>query len=497
MKSVFFLFLLFATQSFAQPKQIIKISSQVSENELKENLYYLASDKMEGRMFASHGDTLASEFVADWFKKNNLLPTTKNSNPYFQTIVATKRSLISSEFTVNQLPVSDQEGWINIVPDSLQHHNIPIVFVGYGNVDEEYNDLANVDVKGKAVLIVGNYGSRILNNFVLKARRNVVKLFEELGKRGAAIEIVYRYDYATWHPRWTANETFPTYDNKMLPQNRFPYFIINQKIVNKLLEQNNVTINQLEDSIHNTGRPQSFELKARCGLTSNISTEIVKGPNVLGIVQGTDPAAGHIIVCAHHDHDGKGKNGIYYGAVDNASGTVAIMEIAALLNAAAKKGYKPKRTIVIASFTGEERGLLGAQYYVDNPLLPLSETKAVYNLDMLGRVDTIHSGKLADSLNYVYTLVKDSVNFGLQRALEKANASTQFMLDNRFNDNLRFLNFSDQLPFHRIGIPVIRTMCGYPKEYHQITDTPDKINYPLLKRQTQLAFLTVWNLAND
>ncbi|MEO6289783.1 MAG: M28 family peptidase, partial [Ginsengibacter sp.] len=230
-------------------------------------------------------------------------------------------------------------------------------------------------------------------------------------------------------------------------------------------------------------------------------TENVYAPNVIGVINGTDKKAGCVIVSAHHDHEGKQGKNIYYGAVDNASGTVAIVEMAALMDKCIKAGYRPKRTIIFASFTGEERGLLGSYYFSEHPLYRMSETYAILNIDMMGRVDSFYSGKRADS-NYVYILVKDSLNRGLRKAIYTANESTaiSLKLDTYYEhpeNAQRRITGSDQYPFYLKGVPFIRIDCGFTKDYHKPTDTPDKINYDLLKKQTQLAFNTLWNISND
>lgn len=496
MRVLLFFALLITANCFAQPRQIVKISKNVSLDRIKENLYYLASDKMEGRMFASHGDTLASVYIADWFKKYNIKPAYENGNSYFQTVIAQKKNLVSSELKINGISFPEYDGWFDVLNDHLSLSNLPVVFVGYGVTDSSYNDFENIDVRGKAVLIIRNFGGRLSTK--LTAKQNRLKISDKLRKNGAAAMLYYQYDFKELAKKANEIDKFPTYENLLYYPSNLPFYALSGDIVNSLLALNNVTITQLEDRINNTNRPQSFDLKSTISINTKIEMEEVKAPNVIGIIEGTDPTAGHIILSAHHDHNGKGRESIYYGAVDNASGTVVIMEIAALMKKAIQKGYRPKRTIVFASFTGEERGLLGSQYYADNPLYPLDKTRAIYNIDMLGRVDTIHAGKIADS-NYVYTLIRDSLNVGLLDAVTKANESVKLRLDDRFNDTkgITFLYSSDHAPFYKKGVPFIRTMCGMTKDYHQPTDTPDKINYPLLTKQTQLVFLTIWNMANN
>ena len=163
-------------------------------------------------------------------------------------------------------------------------------------------------------------------------------------------------------------------------------------------------------------------------------------------------------------------------------------------------GVKPRRTIRIALWSGEEEGLLGSLYFSRHPVFPINQTFAVLNIDMLGRVDTFYSGRRPDS-NYAYILVKDSLGRGLRDDVYKANdASVHLILDKHYEDPQfaqRRIRGSDQYPFYLKGVPFVRIDCGFTKDYHQPTDTPDKVDYALLTRQVKLVFLTLWNMANE
>ncbi len=251
--------------------------------------------------------------------------------------------------------------------------------------------------------------------------------------------------------------------------------------------------------MNKTLQPQSMAINNTVSINLNIETKKEAAPNVIGIIKGTDTGA--VILSAHHDHDGKIGNTIYPGAVDNASGTVAIMEVARLMNEAVKKGHRPKRSIVFASFTGEEIGLVGSSYLAEHPVFPLDKTHAILNIDMMGSVDTFYSGRRADSM-YGYILVQDTLNRELRKALFDAHEATgkELKLDPYYEQPqfmMRRLTGSDQYPFFIKGVPFIRIDCGFSKDYHRPTDSPDKINYELLQKQVKLAFLTTWNLANN
>ncbi|MEO6868953.1 MAG: M28 family peptidase, partial [Ginsengibacter sp.] len=296
----------------------------------------------------------------------------------------------------------------------------------------------------------------------------------------------------------------PKYENILFtPKSmvKIPSILLSGEMGDSLLMKDGQTIKTLQSDFFKSRGNKFFYSKSTVSLNFSPYTEEVKAPNVIGVINGTDKNADCVIVSAHHDHEGKQGKKIYYGAVDNASGTTAIIEMAALMNKCIKAGYRPKRTIIFASFTGEERGLLGSMYYSEHPLYPISKTYAVLNIDMMGRVDTFYSGKRADS-NYAYILVKDSLNRGLRKAVYDANESgaVHLKLDTYYEQPehaQRRITGSDQYPFYLKGVPFIRIDCGFAKDYHKPTDTPDKINYDLLKKQTQLAFLTLWNITNN
>ena len=162
---------------------------------------------------------------------------------------------------------------------------------------------------------------------------------------------------------------------------------------NELLAPSDKTIKSLVQDISTTLRPQSFTINTTIGCHIQIDITEEKAPNVIGVIYGTDCSAECIILSAHHDHHEKKGKIIYYDGVGNASGTVAMLKIATLMNKAVVKGFRPKRTIIFASYTGEEKGLLGSYHFAANPLFPMEKIRAVSNIDMMGRVDTFHNGK--------------------------------------------------------------------------------------------------------
>ena len=499
------LLMLISTLCFGQKKQIQNIASKVSIERLKKNLYYLASEQLEGRVMGSRGDTLASDYVVNCFKENHLVAPYKNGTSYFQTVNAYKKNLLQSEFIIGNKKFENWNGWTfgMRTTETVQSDNIPVVFAGYGIENKLYNDFTNIDVKGKAVLLLTGQPQDSTGTYLLSGTKQaaVISSYQNvLREKGAVLILLYNNKF-TADTLLQRKSSFQTvYKNPFIQNNSLPVIMLSEERVNELLTSSNKTIKSLVQNISKTLHPQSFTLNTTIGYHIKIEITEEKAPNVIGVINGTDSSAGCIILSAHHDHVGRDGNDIYYGAVDNASGTVAIMEIATLMNRALEKGLRPKRTIIFASYTGEEKGLLGSYHLAANPLYPIEKTRAVLNIDMMGRVDTFYSGKRADS-NYAYILVVDSLNRGLRNALFTANEKLgKLKLDTYYEQPhfmQRRLMGSDQYPFYLKGVPFIRIDCGFSKDYHQPTDTPDKINYELLSNQIKLAFLTTWNIAND
>jgi len=220
--------------------------------------------------------------------------------------------------------------------------------------------------------------------------------------------------------------------------------------------------------------------------------------NVISYIKGSEKPNEVIIISAHHDHEGIDENGeIYNGADDNGSGTVALLEMAQAFKKAQLEGHGPKRSILFLHLTAEEIGLQGSRYYTQNPAFLLKNTVANLNIDMVGRIDKSHK----DTPNYIYLIGSDRLSTELHYISEVVN-DTFFNIKleykyNEENDRNRYYYRSDHYNFAKHNIPVIFYFNGEHEDYHQTTDTADKINYPLLEKRTRLIFATAWQLANQ
>ena len=223
----------------------------------------------------------------------------------------------------------------------------------------------------------------------------------------------------------------------------------------------------------------------------------VKTENVAAIIEGSTYPNEYIVLTAHLDHVGIENGEIFNGADDDGSGSMALLEIAEAFKLAELDGNRPKRSIVILHVSAEEKGLLGSKYYTDNPLYPLDETITNLNVDMIGRTDPTRN---SNNDEYIYLIGSDRLSTMLHETSEEVNYKTvNLELDYRFNawdDPNRFYERSDHWHFAKNNIPVIFYFSGTHEDYHQPTDTAEKIRYDLLTKRTRLIFHTAWEIAN-
>ncbi|MBS1934396.1 MAG: M28 family peptidase [Bacteroidetes bacterium] len=247
------------------------------------------------------------------------------------------------------------------------------------------------------------------------------------------------------------------------------------------------------------GNAQPKTYAANIMLQLNKTTMNLQSSDVLGFLEGTDLKDQIVVISAHYDHLGKHGDVIYYGADDDGSGTVGILEIAEAFAKAKAAGKGPRRSILFLANSGEEKGLWGSEYYSDHPAYNLDKTTVDLNIDMIGRIDD--SRKKGDSTNYVYVIGDDKLSSDLKPISESVNKKyTKLELDYKYNDPKdpeRIYYRSDHYNFARKGVPIIFYYDGMlDRDYHQPTDTPDKITYDLMAKRAKLVFYTAWEMAN-
>lgn len=378
--------------------------AKISAADLSRRIERLASDEFEGRAPGTPGGIAASQYIADEMEAAGLIPMGQNGT-YFQSVELTNATVeptssltISKEDTV--LVEADQSSnmvyWTKKLAASQTVEDSDLVFVGYGTVAPEFgwNDYAGLDVEGKTVvMLVNDPGFATKDDALFKGNAMTyygrwTYKFEEAGRQGAKAAIIIHdtepasYGWNVVSGSWagaqydlvrpdggasrTAIEGWVHLDNaKAL----FSAAGLDFEALKKQAESKDFKATPM----------QGLKLNA----TLNQTVETVKSRNVAGGIIGTETPDEYVLYMAHWDHLGKkpdidGDN-IYNGAVDNATGTAAIIEI----GEAFKEAGAPKRSAIFVAVTAEESGLLGSAYYAEDPLVPLEKTVSGINIDAM------------------------------------------------------------------------------------------------------------------
>ncbi len=256
--------------------------------------------------------------------------------------------------------------------------------------------------------------------------------------------------------------------------------------------------------LQSAGTPQPTNVML--SVASERETVQVQTENVVAVVPGSDLASEFVIVSAHLDHIGvdatptEGEDAIFNGADDDGTGTVALLEIAEAFRQASLDGHGPRRSVLFLHVTGEEKGLLGSEYFADRePLVPLASIAADLNIDMIGRHDPTYDGAASP---YVYILGAELISTELDAINARVNTETGLGIDlsKRFNsadDPNQFFRRSDHWNFGKHGIPFIFYFTGTHEDYHGVGDEPSKIDYDRQASIARLVFGTAWQVANQ
>ncbi len=506
--TLIFLFVLTATV-FAQKKEL----QSITENELKAHLQFIASDYMQGRDFGTKIPGL--EITADYLKNQciemGLKPGFKNfEQPFTMNSVKTQ----SGSTFIKLKNIAGKEIFksteIYTFPGSVENDtiNAKIVFAGYGFVNETtgYNDYGGLDMKDKIVMIMTRNREIAsdatnkdenttlemakLGRIIISGAKAIVLVSDPLNPDRSWFEMVK--DYASQGTYFLEGS-----DAMEIPGN---IILATSEIADAILKETGKSLKEIQQEINNSGKPNSFELE---NMTAEIQVtkklESVFGENIIAIIEGSDPVLKNecVVLTAHFDHVGITRNGeINNGADDNGSGTVALLEVAEAFSQMKKK---PRRSIVFAWVTAEEKGLIGSEYYCKNPVFPLTKTVANINLDMVGRSAEKELAKVENSErslagpNGVYIITGD-ISSELTNISNKICDDLNLVPSDALSED--FMNGSDHFNFHKNGVPVIGVTTGLHEDYHSPADDFDKIDYLKMKRLAGFTFLVAYEIAN-
>ncbi|MCE6988705.1 M28 family peptidase [Dyadobacter sp. CY323] len=510
------LLLFLAVSAFAQD-DAAKYGGSISPADLKKHLVIIAADSLEGRDTGSPGQKKAAEYVSKYFKEYGLQPaaTEKDgSKSFLQKYNLYKRSW--GEVYVkagNKTYEFNKDFYLNGLLTIPEEITSSVVTAGYGIEDKEYSDYANLDLKGKSVLIYegepkaadGKYwlsGSQEKTKWSATVGwQTKVKLAHEKGAKYVFIvtdktgedrdkEIRQR---AVMSRRFNAPTLKPVQEN---PQN-IAAFVISPEIAAQILNTSAQKLLKSKSEIDKSGKPSSKKINGEVSLKAQRVSETIETENVAAFMEGSDKKEEVLVISAHLDHIGISPNGeINNGADDDGSGTVSLLEIAEAFSKAKADGKGPRRSILFLNVTGEEKGLFGSEFYSENPLYPLKNTIANLNIDMIGRVDEAHK----NDHKYVYLIGSDKLSSKLHEISEEANKKyINYKLDYTFNDPKdpnRFYYRSDHYNFAKVGIPVIFYFTGVHEDYHRPGDDVEKILFDKQSEIVKLVFYTAWDLVN-
>jgi hypothetical protein len=498
---------------FRERQKLEAIGEGINAADLKILLDSLCSETFKGRETGEVGQVLAGNYIAQQFADLGL-PKKGDNNTYFQTIQLRNQSWEDLGLKVNGNELKNKVDYFVFPTSSPDVPKLMVknaIFIGYGIEEGNYNDYKGVSVKGKTVVFyngepMGNNGFSLITGNTNRSKwamdwKRKVQLAKEKG--AVAVFIIEpkiedtvkknRKNLSTWG--WTpfAVETIET-----TPSSDLPCVFISPTTFKAMIGKKAAKVEKSFGALQAglTFTPVKFKTKTELRLNKEIN--LLKGNNVIGYIEGSDPEMKKdiIFITAHYDHLGLHDSTIYYGADDNASGTAGVIEIARAFAEAKKAGMGPKRTVVCMLVSGEEKGLLGSQFYTEFPLFPLEQTILNINIDMIGRIDKEHKG----DGNYVYVIGGARTSIELDSITKAMNDKyTNLKLDytyNAPNEPNHYFERSDHYNFVMKGVPATFFFNGVHEDYHKPTDTKEKIDFDACAKRAQLAFYTVWEIAN-
>jgi hypothetical protein len=513
-----------------------KAAESITQEQLKDYLYFIASDEMEGRNTPSRGLDLTAKFIAMNLSRWGVKPA-GDGGTYFQKITLRRDSIDRAnafmEIGAQRFPYGEE--FFKMRGSTNGTLNAPLVFVGEGWLVKSKNidAYANVDVRGK-IAVVQLQGAPsdpsliVLPKGVTRAELKPETKGTEWAdpvtyaqqKGAAGVIVVASPELQSF---WGQLKQFLSGGGAMRVEGLsdepktsvapLPVFLVSQTIGGALYE------GEASNPLKSAAVP-SFEMSAakKFGVAAQSKSEVLTTQNVVAIIEGSDPVLKNemVAVGAHYDHVGMnpnvpGDDKIFNGADDDGSGTTAVLSIAEAL---AKAPKKPKRSILFVWHAGEEKGLWGSEYFVKFPTVDLKNVIAQLNIDMIGRSKKPGYQASCDinprpgqkpcnaeltGENEVYVIGSEMMSSELGSITKGVNDSFLKMTYNyKYDDpkdENRFFFRSDHFHYATKGIPIAFWFSGTHEDYHGVGDSPDKIDYAKMEKITRTIFLTLWELA--
>jgi|GEM_PF-202787 len=505
--ALFFLLNIFC-YSHAQHNDVFVHSSKTR---VAKDVYTLASDSMRGRQFPDEGREKAALYIARQFQEAGLKGINKGKERYFQKIPATKidlgRTVIKHNDETLRSGSSNAFSFASTkaLDDSL---SIPVKFVGYSSADIightgkdtliYFLAYDMIDAQKRLEELAQNTGAKYFGFSIREEKLSISGLFyNEAYNLISNEKNLAQYKYSTGvFGTGEEHEHDWLYNYIAGKENDIGVFLFHDNFFEKYFGQSLRAMHRdSRRSARQDELPEPVDKELNF-ITNFRLIEIQKyDDNVIGYIEGTELKDEVVIICGHYDHLGKRGDEIYYGADDNASGTAAVMELARMFKQAKNNGMKFKRSVVFVAFGAEESGLNGSSYYVENPVFPLEKTALVINLDMIGRSD-----QPADVPGHAFVLPMQGLRSPVWRAFRNTGRQIDGIRLERVWPSLQSMMFyfgSDHYPFMKNDVPAVNLNTGMHPDYHQPTDTPDKINYDNLINIIKTTFVVAAKVASD
>jgi hypothetical protein len=486
----------------------IQFAKSITADDMKTHLSILASDEFEGRETGQPGNDMASEYISKQFASLGLARRGLE-NSYFQKVSFTWTSWENAEIFVGDqrfkhlwdfLSFPGQNRDLNLKTDE-------VIFLGFGIDDPKYSDYKRKKkLAGKTIMIYqgepidkdGNSlltGTKELSSWTGDIDRKL-KVAKEYGVTEVLIMVENIQELLGQNRSKLLGPSVQLGDQTNSVSEFANSCYISTNIARMIMGDQINKVVKSRDRMMRKGKSKPVCLKTKLHIKQERRVNRLDGRNVLGYLEGTDKKDELIVVSAHYDHLGKRGEDIYNGADDNGSGTTTVLELAEAFDMAKEAGNGPRRSLLFLLVTGEEKGLLGSEYYSKYPVFPLENTICDVNVDMVGRVDA----KYEENPNYIYVIGSDRLSSDLHRINEDVNNKySQLVLDYTYNDEKdpnRYYYRSDHYNFAKNGIPAIFFFNGNHPDYHRTSDTVEKINFEKMEKVGRHIFHLTWDLAN-
>lgn len=489
----------------------------ITAEQLKNHLEFIASDELEGRDTPSRGLDIAALYIAQHLKRWGIKPAGDNGT-YFQKfpLKRNKIDVIGTKLDMNGQAFNYGEDFLAGFNAGSVSGNIVYASHGWVISSKNINPYQGIDVKDKIVVVVNSLPKGVTFNDLqgLESGKDYFSppLYAQQNGAKAVITFATFGNLATWQAtRFTQTErgglTFGTTPSQIT----IPLINASPRLINALFqgEKSNGTNAYTKSITQDFVEPFELNANKKINLSVAVKNEEIHTQNVVGILEGSDAVLKneYVAIGAHYDHVGTNPNApgadkIWNGADDDGSGTVSVL---AMAEAFAKGAQRPKRSILFIWHAGEEKGLWGSDYFTDHPTVPMSQIITQLNIDMIGRYqnpgDENHPrNKLLPKQGEVFLIGSKMMSTELG---ELSEATNKAFLNLQFNykyddpkDPEQYFYRSDHYNYARKGVPIIFYMDGDHADYHQVTDSIEKINFESMEKVARTIMATGWELAN-